>query len=620
MKLARAVAPFLLLGACAPARPPGAPAPERAAPAAWPAVPVVDGPLALDVVYPPEGATVPPVPRTFLFGSTGSGRARLTIDGVPVPVAPNGAFLAYLPLPADGVWRLEAERDGVRQRLERRVRIDAPTLLQSPGGLVAWAESVEPRGTWALPPGASLAVGVRASAGAEVTLRLADGRRVPLEARPAWARVEGFGPEPATPLPGLADYRGVVPATPALAGAAIVVRRGADSLVVPVPVQLAPWPAEGVVRGRVVGRPEDSLALATPAPPPGAPYHWIWPAGTELALTGRHDGAWRVDLAPGLQAWVDTALVRPGPAGAPPPANVGAVRLQPGRDAVVLRVRVDRRVPFAVTAEERRVRLRLYGAVARTNWAYEGPADPAVADLRWDVAPGAVVDIVVDLAAPLWGWRARWSADDQLELWLRRPPRIDPARPFAGLRIAVDAGHPPLGATGPTRLREADANLALAKRLARLLREAGAEVVEIRPDTAPVPLALRPVRATAADAHLLVSIHNNAFPDGVDPFAHAGTTTFYYHPFAADLARCLQRALVQALGTRDLGVARADLALPRTSWMPSVLTESLFLMLPEHEVALRDPVMQERIAHAHRDGLAAFLRLRAGAGPSCAPR
>ena len=58
----------------------------------------------------------------FIFGSTGSGRATLTINGAPVTVAPNGAWLAFLPVPPDGVYRLQATRDGETAALERRVR------------------------------------------------------------------------------------------------------------------------------------------------------------------------------------------------------------------------------------------------------------------------------------------------------------------------------------------------------------------------------------------------------------------------------------------------------------------------------------------------------------------
>ena len=75
-------------------------------------------------------------------------------------------------------------------------------------------------------------------------------------------------------------------------------------------------------------------------------------------------------------------------------------------------------------------------------------------------------------------------------------------------------------------------------------------------------------------------------------------------PLAADL----QAALVRNLGLRDLGVARGDLALTRATWMPAVLTEGLFMMMPEQEAALRSPWGQRAYARAVHDGLVAFLK------------
>ena len=191
---------------------------------------------------------------------------------------------------------------------------------------------------------------------------------------------------------------------------------------------------------------------------------------------------------------------------------------------------------------------------------------------------------------------------------VRRPPEVDERRPMAGLLIGVDAGHPPGGAIGPTRLTEAEANLAISKHLVRMLEEAGARVLQTRPDTAAVALGERPLRAEREGVHLLVSVHNNAFPDGVNPFENNGTTVFYNAPQSLGLARWMQRELVRELGLRDLGVARADLALVRPTWFPSVLTETLFLMVPEQEAALRDPRVHERIARAHFRAIERFLR------------
>jgi len=85
---------------------------------------------------------------------------------------------------------------------------------------------------------------------------------------------------------------------------------------------------------------------------------------------------------------------------------------------------------------------------------------------------------------------------------------------------------------------------------------------------------------------VLVSIHANALPDGVNPFMNNGTSVYYFHARSAALARALDRALVGELGVRDLGMGRGDYALVRDPWFPSALTEGLFMMIPEQEAML----------------------------------
>ena len=69
------------------------------------------------------------------------------------------------------------------------------------------------------------------------------------------------------------------------------------------------------------------------------------------------------------------------------------------------------------------------------------------------------------------------------------------------------------------------------------------------------------------------------------------------------------------LGIQELGVGRGDLALVRPTWMPSILTEGMFLMIPEQENALRSASGQRLYAQAVYDGTLAFLRDRARAQP-----
>ncbi|HSR90143.1 MAG TPA: N-acetylmuramoyl-L-alanine amidase, partial [Gemmatimonadales bacterium] len=64
---------------------------------------------------------------------------------------------------------------------------------------------------------------------------------------------------------------------------------------------------------------------------------------------------------------------------------------------------------------------------------------------------------------------------------------------------------------------------------------------------------------------------------------------------------------------------RGDLALVRPTWMPSVLTEGLFMMLPQQEAALRSEEGQALYAEAVFDGIETFLRDVAGEGGADVP-
>ena len=129
-----------------------------------------------------------------------------------------------------------------------------------------------------------------------------------------------------------------------------------------------------------------------------------------------------------------------------------------------------------------------------------------------------------------------------------------------------------------------------------------------RSDSTPIGLWDRVRIADSVGAEVLVSIHNNALPDGVNPFTNNGSSTFFNHPHGLPLARAVQRRLVANLGVRDLGVARGDLALVRPTWYPAILTEGLFMMIPRQEAALANPVGQSKYAAAVVDGLLDFFR------------
>jgi N-acetylmuramoyl-L-alanine amidase len=264
------------------------------------------------------------------------------------------------------------------------------------------------------------------------------------------------------------------------------------------------------------------------------------------------------------------------------------------------------RPPHQVEELDRAIALTLFGTAGNTDIIQQLAADSLVRYVTWTQEGRDRVRYVVHLAGAPYGYLVLWNGS-AVVLRVRRPPAVTRAAPLRGLTIAVDAGHPPAGATGPTGLYEAVPTLAVGQRVRRLLEERGARALMTRTAAEPVALADRPVTARRAGAHALVSIHLNALPDGINPFTAHGTGTYYFHPHAVPLARAVQRGMVRRMGYRDLGIYYDNLALARPTWMPSVLAEGAFIMIPEQEAAMRTPEFQGAYARGVADGLERYF-------------
>ena len=653
----------------------GARAPAESLPPSpeLPAVAPVRGPLALRVVYPPPDAVLQVRDSSFLFGTAGSGDAVVTIDGQPARVWPNGAWLAYVALPLDSLMRLriEARRGADSVVLEYPVRRRLADAGRHTVGAV-WLDSLSlaPTGRLWLARGEYLTLGVRAAEGAAVRVRLPDGTILPLSPQPQTLEVpptvrafdrdttrlrtpvvrdryvglvrgRALGPDPGVMLPitpsgmlALSEAPAVsmapaAPAAPAASSSSALARAAlppADSLwpvveaIVGTDTARARWPLQVALLDTLPVAAEldddstgtgltDSMTVGRAVP--GGTYAWFFPTGTRATVTGRRNGDVRLRLSQSAEAWVPAIDARPlSPGGPAPQAIVGSVSVTRSPDRATVRIPLSQRAPFRVEETERSLVITLYGATGDVDWIRYGPADSLIRRMSWRQAAADEVALTFELEQPVWGYRTRWDGTDLL-LDIRRPPVIDAGDPLRGRVIAVDPGHPPGGAMGPTGLREADANLAVALELRRLLLGAGARVLMTRMTDSVVDLWPRVQLAEQAGAEVLVSIHNNALPDGINPFVNNGTSVYYNQPRSVPLARAIQAALLRRLGLRDLGFGRGDLALVRGTWMPSVLTEGLFMTLPDQEAALRSPVGQRLYAQAVADGLRAYLEARA---------
>lgn len=617
--------PLLLALALAAAciRSTGGTAPRRgeAAPP-LPPIPLVTGPIALRVQYPSANAAVAARDSTFIFGTLGTGEASLTINGAPVPVLPNGAWLAWLPVPREPRYELVAVRGADTVRRTHPVRLPGPRpVLADTGRLVVDSASLAPSRLYRmLPPDERVRVSIRAPGNASAWVELADGRRLGL-------LNAGANPGPRQRRQGFdQDERGSdryardpllwareVPAGELALAAQVVVARGADTVRLPLAgfdTATAPrWQAPAwVMLGADSSAVSDTDRVVIARPVPNGTYKWFFHPGTLVEMTGAQGDQVRVRLDEGLDVWVDDASVRTPLAGLPGPRRaVGNVRVLPDSGWVDVVIPTGERVPHLVQPTGDGLELTLYGVAANVDIVTYAGRDTLVRHVAWEQVTRDRARLTVRLSQPVFGWLVLWRSG-ALVLRVRRPPVVNPRRPLDGIVVAVDPGHPPIGATGPTGLYEAEATLAVGQRLRALLEARGATVVMTRTTMAPVPLGERPVIARRADAHAFVSLHLDALPDGVNPFTTNGTGTHFFHMPSAPLARAVQAGMVRHMGLRDRGINANNLAVVRPTWMPAVLCEGAFIMMPEQEAALRTPEFQERYARGVAEGLEAYFR------------
>lgn len=339
-------------------------------------------------------------------------------------------------------------------------------------------------------------------------------------------------------------------------------------------------------------------------PTPTGDYKWfLFPRTTVRLLEYRDDMA-LVRLDSGQDIWVQRRDVKTyADASAPEPLRATDARLTSSSASVDLALRVTSAPAYLVSEMDRDVTLTLYNTTGAGSFAPD--PDPLIQSATESREQTRIV-YRFTLTRPVYGYLAVYEKG-AFKLSIRRPPVVDAAEPLRGMTIAVDPGHPPIGATGPTGLFEPVPTLAVGLRVREMLEARGARVVMTRTTAAPVPLGDRPIIARRANANAFVSIHLNADADGQNPFRDNGTGTYYFHPQSKLLARLVQDALVPQLGLRNRGVFYQNLAVCRSTWFPAVLAEGVFIIMPDQEAAIRTPQYQEAYARGIVDGLEKFF-------------
>ena len=578
-----------------------------------------EGPPRISVIYPLKGARIGASDSTFIFGSV-IPQSKLTINGFKTKVHPNGAFLAFLPLaPGDFVFELMAENNAGVSIKKVSVKVPPGVFPVPEDSFCIVKGSARPRQNLILTAGDILEVSFRGTPGCRASFSIAGlvGEMPMIESsesvsnfpeQQAWSERRKSGSSPvAGTYTGLYMIQESDTVDRAEISFKLVKKLGEDSVYVTESPQgkitikdnSIPQVVE-FVGSSVVVRSGPKLGYTLLYQPPGI-----------RAIASGKRGEWvRLRLAPGEDAWVHQDSMTGLPAGTPIPkgilTTIQTKKLDGNTQVALL---LQEKLPFKVEqqTEPSALFLTVYGVTSNTDWIRYDSQDELISEIKWDQPKKDVYELKVFLnQRQQWGYDVFYQGNT-LILEIRHQPKIGSG--LKGLRICLDPGHSPdPGAVGPTGLTEREVNLEVAKKLKKILIRNGAEVVMTRTGTEGLTLYDRPKIAIEKGCDILISVHNNALPDGVNPFYNNGSSTYYYHPQSLALAKEIQSELLEELKLPDFGTYYGNLVLTRPSQLPAVLVESAFMMIPEQEALLRTDKFQGRCAKAIARGVLGFVK------------
>ena len=179
--------------------------------------------------------------------------------------------------------------------------------------------------------------------------------------------------------------------------------------------------------------------------------------------------------------------------------------------------------------------------------------------------------------------------------------------------IVVDPGHggEDPGKVGTNDVLEKDLNLQIAKKVKKLLEEAGIKIVMTRtndkvPDAKKEDLNQRVQLINETKPKLALCIHQNSYPDA----AIKGAQVFYHTitPEAEDVASMVQEELrtVDPTNTRQIKENDTYYML-KNCQVPTIIVECGFLTNPDEAAKLTQEEYQDQIAQAICEGVVKWL-------------
>jgi N-acetylmuramoyl-L-alanine amidase len=584
-------------------------------------MPVMQANPQINIVYPNKTARIN-APSTYFIGNTTPG-SNLTINNTPVKLHEGGIFVKVMPLKSGtNSFKLRSVKGNAVKEDTYTVLVPFPETSLPQWPLNIAMNTITPKNTVIYKPGDIVNVRFKGSPGKKASFSIGNNATIPMTELPPEINnvkqmvlgvVYGL---PQAPVKGI--YNGVYTIKP-------------EDKFQNAPLKIHLSDGHGTTKSQLATtrvttwHPYENPRVAevthdkaTVRTGPGDARLAPLPAGTRLHLTGYEDGYYKFKLAGDLEGYISQNQLKLLPVGTPVPfSEIRTVNLQHIYNSTLVRIPVTERIPFSVdqSADQKKLSITLYGAKADTDIIRYDAKDDYLQQIKWSQPANNVY--VLDFLFSKdqqWGYDIYYVGEKikgnlALVIQIKYPPRVESDNPLNGRIIVIDPGHGGYekGSVGPGEIPEKQINLEISNKIVDLLQQEGAKAYLTRYTDKAVAIYDRPDFAASKNADILISLHNNAIPDGRDPNIEHGSSTYYYHPMAMPLARSIHNNMLTDLGLPDFGLYYDNLALTREHRMPSVLVEIAFMINPQEYILLKTEAFQEKSANAIVKGIREFF-------------
>lgn len=575
--------------------------------------------IKIEVIYPKEGSQVIAAESTFIFGNVSPVDVDFMINGETTRIYPNGSFLAYVPVDVGNFsFTCQAAANGDTTIAVRNVYIPYYLKTSSPDLLVIDTSYVFPKEDWELQPGDVFKVAVKGTPGYNASFSIEGlAENLPMHEISSkrsyyWGEAI-FGQGISSKMSGVKGiYTG-----------SYMIKSGDRAINRKILFQLTDK-AGNVVKSFAPGKLNidnavlpriaeitEHVTIAQNNSHLGSQV--FLPTGTMVWITGQRGNYLRAQLSEMDEIWINSANTVMLPLGTHLPAgNLAAIRTEEFDKKARVNFVLDQRLPFKVEQIAKRSALLVtfYGMKEIADQLPIGLNDPLVEEIRWEQKRWSVYQFRIELNQDQqWGYDPYFE-NRNLYIDIKKKPKINSLShsPLKDIIICLDPGHGfETGAIGPRGFTEKDMNYKYCVALKDKLEKKGAFVVLTRGENDGATLKARTQLAVFMEADILLSLHFNALPDGVDPMKNHGISTYYYQPQSAHLAYFIQKMLLKKTKVKNFGLFYDNLTICRTTQMISVLTEPGFIMHPWEEILIASESYRNKVVDAIVNAIEKFL-------------